>query len=568
MSSDEPLRRAPVVRIYDVGDRTVLLAADGAAHTLAGDSAALARAALAFFEAPRTLAELRAHIEDLAGAPLPRPAVLDELVALLRRVGALEPHAPRPAPPRGPGPRVVLGLTGAVATMHAPALVQRLQSRGYTVRVAATPTALRFVRAEALAALTHHPVVLDLWPTSPPTAPAAPVASVPAIASASPGPAIAPVPSATPAPRPPVPAAPVPAAPVPDPPAAAPVPAAPVPAAPAPAAPVAPATVTLPAPDLPSAVPHLDLAQWADLVLVCPASATTIARLATGDHASIVAAVALATRAPVLVVPSMNPAMYASPAVRRNLETLAADGLHVAHPARGLEVADAPDERAPVLGGAPPPDAVAALVAAVLRARPPVPRDAAGWDRLWRTVPAASLPWQRGRPDDDLLAALDRLAPAPTSVLELGAGLGVHAVAAAARGHRVVATDLSEAALEHAHLRAPDAPVVWLADDVAATRLRARFAVVLDRACLHVLSAADVPRWAAAVARLTAPGGVLLLKVLADAAPGVTVHPAAALRALLAGAFDLEDERPSTLPGPDAAPAARLFVFRRRGADA
>ena len=50
-SPPQALRRAPLVRIYDVGDRTVVLAADGTRHELAGDSAALARAVLALLEA-------------------------------------------------------------------------------------------------------------------------------------------------------------------------------------------------------------------------------------------------------------------------------------------------------------------------------------------------------------------------------------------------------------------------------------------------------------------------------------------------------------------------------------
>src|SRR5438105_2027617 len=58
-------------------------------------------------------------------------------------------------------------------------------------------------------------------------------------------------------------------------------------------------------------VPHVALAEWADLVVIYPASATTIARLASGDFSELVAATALTTAAPVVVVPSMNAAMLA-----------------------------------------------------------------------------------------------------------------------------------------------------------------------------------------------------------------------------------------------------------------
>jgi hypothetical protein len=113
-------------------------------------------------------------------------------------------------------------------------------------------------------------------------------------------------------------------------------------------------------------VPHIGLAEWAELVLVCPATATTIARIATGDCSDLVSAIATATRAPVVVVPSMNDAMYASPAVQRNLDTLRADGRALVHPALGFEVAHDPAARRAMLGSAPPPAAVVDIVRYVL----------------------------------------------------------------------------------------------------------------------------------------------------------------------------------------------------------
>lgn len=476
------LRRAAVVRVYEVEDRLVLLAPDGGGHELAGDSAALARAALQFLEAPRTAIEVRAHVEELSGQPLARPAVVDELLNLLVRAGAVEVGESR-APPRVSGPRVVLGLTGAVASMHAPLQVQLLQQRGCEVRVAATDEALKFVQPGALATLTHHPVIRSMWPS-----------------------------------------------------------------------------------EDRHVVPHIELAQWADVVVVSPASATTISRLANGDHSSVVAAIALATRAPVLVVPSMNPAMYESPAVQRNLARLAEDGMHVAHPARGLEVADRPDERTPVLGAAPPPEVVAQLLVAVVRAHArgePPPRTASAWDRLYRTHAPADLPWQTDEPDPDIFNYLIGAA-AGAQVLEVGAGLGAFAAAAARAGHRVVATDLAGAALERARARYPDVSVVWVQDDITDTRLRSNFNIVVDRGCLHLLADDDAARYASAVARLTATNGRLIIKTFAEETRGCVAYSAERLVGLLGEAFVLESDDASTLPGPVDAPAARLFVLRRR----
>jgi 3-polyprenyl-4-hydroxybenzoate decarboxylase len=109
-------------------------------------------------------------------------------------------------------------------------------------------------------------------------------------------------------------------------------------------------------------VPHIGLAEWAELVLVCPASATTISRIATGDCSDLVAAIAAATRAPVVIVPSMNDAMYESPAVQANLAVLRDHGRHVVHPALGIELAHPPHARPALLGPAPPAAAVIEIV--------------------------------------------------------------------------------------------------------------------------------------------------------------------------------------------------------------
>jgi phosphopantothenoylcysteine decarboxylase/phosphopantothenate--cysteine ligase len=114
-------------------------------------------------------------------------------------------------------------------------------------------------------------------------------------------------------------------------------------------------------------VPHIDLARWADVVLVWPASGTTLSRLATGDYSSLVSAVALTARVPVIVVPSMNGAMHESPATRRNIEQIIDDGMYVVQPAAGIEVADPPARRASVFGPAPPHDIVVQLVENILR---------------------------------------------------------------------------------------------------------------------------------------------------------------------------------------------------------
>jgi phosphopantothenoylcysteine decarboxylase/phosphopantothenate--cysteine ligase len=80
---------------------------------------------------------------------------------------------------------------------------------------------------------------------------------------------------------------------------------------------------------------HIRLARWADVVVVAPASANRLAQMAQGLAGDLAGCILLATRAPVLVAPAMNPAMWAHPATRANVATLASHGLHFIGPEDG-----------------------------------------------------------------------------------------------------------------------------------------------------------------------------------------------------------------------------------------
>jgi 3-polyprenyl-4-hydroxybenzoate decarboxylase len=116
-------------------------------------------------------------------------------------------------------------------------------------------------------------------------------------------------------------------------------------------------------------VPHLTLAA-SDLVVIYPATATTLFRIAHGDCSTLPSAVALSSKGPVLLVPAMNIRMLDAPAVRRNLERLRADGFHIALPGLGFEVAEAPLEREPRFGATPPVSIVVAHIEHMLSVRP------------------------------------------------------------------------------------------------------------------------------------------------------------------------------------------------------
>lgn len=80
---------------------------------------------------------------------------------------------------------------------------------------------------------------------------------------------------------------------------------------------------------------HIDWARQADLVLVVPATANTIAKIASGHADDMLTTIVLATTKPVLVAPAMNPQMYANEATTTALETLRARGYEVIEPVEG-----------------------------------------------------------------------------------------------------------------------------------------------------------------------------------------------------------------------------------------
>ncbi|WP_339273475.1 bifunctional phosphopantothenoylcysteine decarboxylase/phosphopantothenate--cysteine ligase CoaBC [Paenibacillus sp. FSL W8-0426] len=86
----------------------------------------------------------------------------------------------------------------------------------------------------------------------------------------------------------------------------------------------------------PAVVSHIHLADLADLVLVAPATANTIAKMANGLADDMLSTTLLATTAPVMVAPAMNVHMYDHPAVRHNMQLLVERGTMMIEPGEGL----------------------------------------------------------------------------------------------------------------------------------------------------------------------------------------------------------------------------------------
>jgi phosphopantothenoylcysteine decarboxylase / phosphopantothenate---cysteine ligase len=84
-----------------------------------------------------------------------------------------------------------------------------------------------------------------------------------------------------------------------------------------------------------AAMGHIELARWAELVLIAPASADFLARLAGGRADDLLSALCLATAAPLAVAPAMNRLMWSNAATRANVATLSGRGVHILGPAEG-----------------------------------------------------------------------------------------------------------------------------------------------------------------------------------------------------------------------------------------
>lgn len=90
-------------------------------------------------------------------------------------------------------------------------------------------------------------------------------------------------------------------------------------------------------PEAEAGMGHIELARWADLVLVAPATCDTLAKFAAGLADDLLSTLYLATKAPVWVAPAMNQQMWAAKATQRNLNTLVEDGVHVIMPDAGAQ---------------------------------------------------------------------------------------------------------------------------------------------------------------------------------------------------------------------------------------
>jgi phosphopantothenoylcysteine decarboxylase/phosphopantothenate--cysteine ligase len=121
--------------------------------------------------------------------------------------------------------------------------------------------------------------------------------------------------------------------------------------------------------DADSVSPHTEMARWAEAIVIAPATASTISRIANGLSEGLLSATVLAATCPVVIAPAMHTEMWEHPATQRNIATLHADGHTIVGPDSG---ALAGGDVGP--GRLVEPEEIVAAVDAVLS-----PGDLAGW---------------------------------------------------------------------------------------------------------------------------------------------------------------------------------------------
>lgn len=144
------------------------------------------------------------------------------------------------------------------------------------------------------------------------------------------------------------------------------------------------------------------------------------------------------------------------------------------------------------------------------------------WDDAYQRD---AVPWDIGRPQPALVRMADA-GELREPVLDSGCGSGEHALMAAAMGFAATGVDIAQSAIERARAkaRARGLGAEFLVGDVLALsrveRLQPPFQTVIDAGCFHTFANADRPVYAASLAAVTEPGGVLHLLCFSEQTPG------------------------------------------------
>jgi SAM-dependent methyltransferase len=198
-----------------------------------------------------------------------------------------------------------------------------------------------------------------------------------------------------------------------------------------------------------------------------------------------------------------------------------------------------------------------------------VPRPFPNWKEIYGQQAAEQMPWYFEALDPDLERALDVQQVGPGRALDLGTGPATQAYALAKRGFSVIASDLSEQAIEQARAGAAQRGIALEAvqDDILATRLQGPFDLILDRGCFHVLEPSDRAAYARTVSSLTKQGAWFFLKCFSEEQPG-EIGPyqssPADIESIFRASFEIVSIERTIYQGTLAQPPKALFCSLRR----
>ena len=192
------------------------------------------------------------------------------------------------------------------------------------------------------------------------------------------------------------------------------------------------------------------------------------------------------------------------------------------------------------------------------------------WKEAYEGVRPEDLPWFSATPDPDLSASLERFGAKPGLALDLGSGPGIHAIALAKRGWKVIAFDISPGAIRMASQFAEEAGVKIDFRNANVLSFQPRscsFDLVHDRGFLHMLESREWKKWTDLAAAALKPGGLLFAKEFSynlNRYEGPRGFTKLELENVLDNRFTIESIQERRFRGPRFAHAAFLLIARRK----
>ena len=198
-------------------------------------------------------------------------------------------------------------------------------------------------------------------------------------------------------------------------------------------------------------------------------------------------------------------------------------------------------------------------------------KDFPDWETLYKTQKVETMPWYNENLDSDLEKELaERKIITDGKFLDLGTGPATQAMWLAERGFKVIASDLSEAAISRAKkIYSKEKNVNFVVDDILNSKLNDNeFDYIFDRGCFHVLLPADRKKYINKIKKILKANGILFLKCFSDKEPrqeGPYKFSQDEIRDLFSESFQIHSVKETVYQGTlDPFPKALFVVMINR----